>query len=399
MLGSALLVGAPGQALARPHRRGKGKGASTAAGAGSLDVATTPLGTMPTSARWAYIVDNNTGTVLLEKNANERMPPSSLTKMMTAYVVFTFLAAGRLSLDQSLPVSDRAWRLQGSKMFVPQGGSVKVSDLIQGMVVQSGNDACIVLAEGIAGSEERFAALMNQAAQRLGMNDTHFVNATGLPSPEHYMSARDISVLARALLHDFPQYYHFFGEKEFTFNGITQGNRNVLVLKDQADGFKTGHTDAGGFGLCASSERPNGQGGKSRMIMVINGTPSTNARAHEGERLMSWAFANFSDVPLAQKNRPVVPAAPVWMGTRPTVPLEPGVDYSATLPADWRGMVSLKAHYDSPLVAPLTAGQPCGSMDIFIKGQLVKTVPLVAAEDVPRAGLLERAMRRLRGHG
>ena len=235
------------------------------------------IGPVDTLARWACIVDVTTGTVLLEKAADERMPPSSLTKMMTAYIVFGMLKSGRLKLDQALPVSEKAWRMQGSKMFVPLGESIPVQDLIQGMVIQSGNDACIVLAEGISGSEEQFVALMNETAGKIGLTNSHFMNATGWPADNHYMSARDVATVAVRLIRDFPEYYHFFSEKDFRFNKISQGNRNVLVDKGLADGLKTGHTDAGGFGLCASADR-----GGNRVVLALNGMPSSNARAHEG---------------------------------------------------------------------------------------------------------------------
>ncbi|QDH14588.1 D-alanyl-D-alanine carboxypeptidase [Oecophyllibacter saccharovorans] len=381
---------------ARGHHA-HGKAAAAEAEAADATPAATLVGPLPTPARWAYVLDHTTGTVLLDKAGNEHMPPSSLTKMMTAYVVFTFLAAGKLHLGQMLPVSDRAWRTQGSKSFVPQGGNASVSDLIQGMIIQSGNDACIVLAEGIAGSEERFVALMNEAARRIGLTGSHFMNCTGLPAPDHYMTARDVAVLAGRLVHDFPQYYHFFGEKEFTFNGIKQGNRNVLVDKGLADGLKTGHTDAGGFGLCASSERPNADGDRNRVIVVINGTSSSNQRAREGERLLSWAFANFETVTFFHKGQVVEPAAPVWMGTHRTIPLLASEPVSMTVPAGWRDKTRVTVDYYSPLIAPIQAGQPCGTVSIWFNGKLTRQVPLVAGVSVERLGLLGRTLARL-GH-
>ncbi|GBR22005.1 D-alanyl-D-alanine carboxypeptidase [Gluconobacter japonicus NBRC 3271] len=343
-------------------------------------------------ARWAYIVDFDTGAVLLDKSADERMAPSSLTKMMTAYIVFGMLATGRLRLEQTLPVSEKAWRTQGSKMFVPLGESVAVQDLIQGMVIQSGNDACVVLAEGIAGSEERFVAMMNEEAPKIGLNNSHFMNVTGLPAEGHYMSAHDVATVAMHLIRDFPQYYHFFGETEFLFNKIKQGNRNVLVDKGLADGLKTGHTDAGGFGLCASSNR-NG----NRVIVVINGTASSNERAHEGERLMAWAFANFENATLFRKGQ-VVDHAPVWMGERKAVPLVAGSDIVMTMPVGWQQRSHIAVDYASPVIAPVVAGQSCGAIVISAPGMADIRVALQAGASVAKLGLVGRAMARL-GHG
>lgn len=280
--------------------------------------AVTPIGLFDTLAQYAFIMDYNTGTVLMDKLADQPMHPSSLTKIMTCYIVFAMLRTGRLKLDQLLPVSEKAWKMQGSKMFVPLNGQVSVQDLIQGVVIQSGNDACIVLAEGIAGSEQQFVSMMNEMAPKMGLRNSHFMNCTGWPDSNHLMSARDIALIAYHLIHDYPEYYHFFSEKEFTFNKITQGNRNVLVDKGLADGLKTGHTDAGGYGLCASSER-NGR----RVIMVVNGLTSMNMRAHESERLIEWSFNQFENVKLFNKGD-VVEQAPVWMGAQETVPLVAG---------------------------------------------------------------------------
>ncbi|MDF7674896.1 D-alanyl-D-alanine carboxypeptidase [Acetobacteraceae bacterium ESL0709] len=358
------------------------------------DNAQTLLGPLPTPARWAYILNATTNTVLLEKAANEHMVPSSLTKMMTTYIVFAFLASGRLHLDQQLPVSEKAWRMQGSKMFVPLGQTVSVQDLIQGMVIQSGNDACIVLAEHIAGSEERFAVMMNEMGARLGLSGSHFMNATGWPVDGHYMTARDVGVLASRLVHDFPQYYHFFGEKEFLFNGIRQGNRNVLVDKGLADGLKTGHTDAGGFGLCASSLR-NG----TRVVVVVNGLASSNQRAQEGERLMSWAFANFETVTFFRKGQIVEENVPVWMGSRKTVSLVAVQEVRMTLPMGARSQVTLSTDYQSPLIPPLQQGQSYGTVTLtFPKRAGLPSemhYPLAIGESVSKLGFVGRVLARV----
>lgn len=343
------------------------------------------IGPIDTIARWACIVDYTTGAVLLEKAADERMPPSSLTKMMTAYIVFSMLRAGRLTLEQTLPVSEKAWRMQGSKMFVPLNGSVAVSDLIQGMVIQSGNDACIVLAEGIAGSEDQFVGLMNAKAAELGMSNSHFLNATGWPMDGHYMSARDVTTIAMHLIHDFPDYYHFFSEKSFRYNKIAQENRNALVVRGVADGLKTGHTDAGGFGLCASAER-----GGNRVVMAVNGLPSSNARAQEGERLFEWSFVNFENATLIH-NGTVVDNAPVWLGQAATVPVVATRDVTLTLPHGWQNRVHVSMEYNAPIPAPVVAGQQVGEMVIANTGLAEIRIPLIAGAAVPRLGLVGRA--------
>nr|WP_323991006.1 D-alanyl-D-alanine carboxypeptidase family protein [Nguyenibacter sp. L1] len=347
--------------------------------------AATPVGPVDTLARWACILDVTTGATLLEKAADERMPPSSLTKMMTAYIVFGMLKSGRLKLDQALPVSEKAWRMQGSKMFVPLGESIAVQDLIQGMVIQSGNDACIVLAEGVSGSEDQFVALMNDAASKIGLTNSHFMNATGWPADNHYMSARDVAVLAVRLIRDFPEYYHFFSEKDYRFNKISQGNRNVLVDKGLADGLKTGHTDAGGFGLCASSDR-----GGNRVVLALNGMPSSNARAHEGERLLEWSFANFENATLFRKGD-VVEHASVWLGTQPGVALVATRDIVMTLPHGWRTRAHIGVDYQAPVPAPVAAGQVLGDLVISNPGLADIRMPLVAGQDVARLGLFARA--------
>ncbi|WP_010508009.1 D-alanyl-D-alanine carboxypeptidase family protein [Komagataeibacter europaeus] len=392
---TSLLVSSPAWAAGR-RRHPAAAAPATAEPAIPSSPANSLIGPIDTIARWACIVDYTTGAVIMEKAADERMPPSSLTKMMTAYVVFGMLRAGRLTLEQALPVSEKAWRMQGSKMFVPLNGSVAVSDLIQGMVIQSGNDACIVLAEGIAGSEDQFVSMMNAQAAQLGMTNSHFLNATGWPMDGHYMSARDVATIAMHLIHDFPEYYHFFSERSFTFNRISQENRNALVVRGVADGLKTGHTDAGGFGLCASAER-----GGNRVVMAINGLPSSNARANEGERLFEWSFVNFENATLV-RNGAVVDNAPVWLGQAPTVPLVATRDVTLTLPHGWQNRVHVSVDYRSPVPAPVTAGQQLGEMVIANTGLAEIRIPLVAGAAVPRLGLMGRAsavLGRKLGHG
>ena len=395
-LSSSLQFGA----LARPHHAGATAASKAAPGAGSDDdsdaagstgtasasPADTPVGPLDTEARWAYIADFQTGTVMLQKAADERMPPSSLTKLMTAYIVFGMLKSGRLHLDQMLGVSEKAWRMQGSKMFVPLGGQIAVQDLIRGMLIQSGNDACIVLAEGISGSEDQFVALMNKTAPTIGLTNSHFENVTGWPAADHYMSAHDVATLARHLIADFPEYYHFFSEHDYKFNNINQGNRNVLVDKGLADGLKTGHTDAGGFGLCASSDR-----GGRRIVMVVNGLPSSKARGAEGERLLGWAFANFENARVLTRGQ-VLQSTPVWLGLAPTVDLCAGADLVLTVPHGWQSRVKVALDYQSPVPAPIRRGEQIGQITISGAGVNDIQVPLVAGDSVERKGLPARAV-------
>lgn len=397
LAGGAALVSS-GSALTAYARKGHKASAHPVAAAAAPPAAastvaeapaSTPVGPVDTVARWACILDYNSGATLLEKAADERMPPSSLTKMMTAYVTFSMLRAGRLKLDQALPVSEKAWRMQGSRMFVPLGQSVPVQDLIQGTVIQSGNDACIVLAEGISGSEEQFVAVMNDTAAKLGLHNTHFMNATGWPADNHYMSARDVAYLALRLVHDFPEYYHYFSEKEFFFNKIRQENRNSLVVKGLADGLKTGHTDAGGFGLCASALRDG-----RRIVMALNGMPSDHVRARESERLLGWSFANFESAKILNKGD-VIEQAPVWMGQSQTVPLVVSQDLTMLLPHGWRNGTHVALDYQGPLAAPLKAGQPVGQVTVTLPGGRQASLPVVVGQDVPALGLLGRAARRL----
>jgi D-alanyl-D-alanine carboxypeptidase (penicillin-binding protein 5/6) len=361
----------------------KGKGDAAVPTGSPAD---TPLGPIDTAARWAYIQDYDTGATLLEKAADEEMPPSSMTKLMTLYLVYDQLKQGRLKLEDELPVTEKAWRMQGSKMFVQIGSSVKVEDLIRGVVVQSGNDAAIVLAEAIGGSEEQFVEKMNAKAKELGLTHTFYKNCTGWPDPDQHMCARDIAVLAGHIIRSFPDYYHYDSEKTFRYNGIEQGNRNPMVQKGTADGLKTGHTDAGGYGLVASSKRND-----RRVILVLNGMSSMHERAEESERLMDWAFFNFEDVTLFSAGD-VIENVPVWLGTSHAVPLVSGRDVVVTMPRNWRQKASVKVSYDAPLSAPVVKGDTLGKLTVTGDGVPHLDVPLIAAADVPRLGLPGRAM-------
>ena len=370
-------------AAAHPPHAGHGKPAE-AVPTGSP--AGTPLGPIDTAARYAFVVDFNTGASLLDKDADVQQPPSSMTKLMTAYLVYGMLKIGRLKLDQELPVSDRAWRMQGSKMFVPQGGTVKVEDLIRGMIIQSGNDACIVLAEAVAGSEDQFVELMNAKARDLGLTNTNYANCTGWPDATQHMSCRDIATLASHIIRDYPEYYHYDKETTFKYNGINQENRNSLVQKGLADGLKTGHTDAGGYGLVGSADR-----GGRRVIVVVNGLTSMHARAEESERLLEWSFREFENVTLFSAGD-TVETVKVWLGTEPTVPLVGGRNLVITMPRQWRNTAKIEVQYAAPVSAPVGRGDTLGKLVVSGKGVPDMQVPLLAGADVPRQGLPGRAV-------
>jgi D-alanyl-D-alanine carboxypeptidase (penicillin-binding protein 5/6) len=353
--------------------------------------ATTPLGPLDTLARHALIVDFETGATLLEKEADVPMPPASMSKLMTAYVVFEKLREGRLRLDTELPVSERAWRMGGSKMFVEVGQTVKVEDLLRGVIVQSGNDACIVLAEAISGSEEAFAEMMTARARALGMTQTTLRNATGWPDPNHRMSCRDLVILAARIIREFPQYYRYYSERSFRFANITQENRNPLLYRNiGADGLKTGHTEESGFGLTASAV----QGGR-RVMLVVNGLPSMRVRAEESERLMGWAFREFENVRLFSAAE-TVENAPVYLGERDTVPLVAGRDLVMTVPRNWRTSAQIAVRYAAPVKAPVARGTELGRLEVSGRGVPEMSVPLYAGADVPRLGFVPRIGASLR---
>jgi D-alanyl-D-alanine carboxypeptidase (penicillin-binding protein 5/6) len=331
------------------------------------------------------LLDATTNTVLFEKNADQHMPTSSMSKVMSAFVVFEALRAGRLSLDDMLQVSEHAWRMQGSKMFVELGAKIKVEDLIRGMVIQSGNDAAIVLAEGLAGSEDAFGVQITKRAHELGMNDSNFVNATGWPVENHYSTCRDLSTLAKAMIDTFPEYYHYFSERDFTYHGIKQGNRNPLLYRNiGVDGLKTGHTEIAGFGLIASAVRDG-----RRLILVINGLQSMQARADEPARLLEWGFREFNVYTLFKPGEPV-DELPVWLGQSATVPVITGGGFKVTLAQQERRGLKVTMQAQVPLPAPIVKGATVGKLVITAPGFVTREVPLVAAADVPRLGFLGR---------
>ncbi len=353
--------------------------------------AATPQGTGALTpdiqARQGIVIDFDTGAVLWEKNADERMTPSSMSKLMTAYLTFKALKEGRIKLDSKLPVSEKAWRMQGSKMFVMLGTQVSVEDLLRGMIIQSGNDACVVLAEGLAGSESAFAEQENAMAQKLGLTGSHFVDASGWPNPDHYMTARDLATLSRHLIHDFPEYYHYFKEIDFTYGvndkgiPIKQGNRNPLLYKNLGvDGLKTGHTEDGGYGVDVSALR-NGQ----RIIEVLNGMMSMKARSEESERLLEWAYREWGTYKLFKAGE-TVDTADVWLGTQPSVQLVTKSDVEITIPRRLRQQMKVTAVYDAPIPAPIAAGQPVGKVVVTLPGRDPIEAPLVTASAADKLG-------------
>jgi D-alanyl-D-alanine carboxypeptidase (penicillin-binding protein 5/6) len=332
-----------------------------------------------TQAKHALILEMETGVVLLDKGADERIPPASMSKIMTAYIVFGMLKEGRAKLTDELPVSERAWRLQGSKMFVPIGGRISIDDLLKGVIIQSGNDACLVLAEGLAGSEEAFVELMNQKAKEIGLKDSHFANVSGLPDPDHWMTARDLATLAIRTINDFPEYYHYYSEMDYDFNNIKQGNRNPLLYKNVgADGLKTGHTEEAGYSLTASVVRDN-----RHIILVMSGLPTMKARAQESERLIEWAFREFGDYRLFAAGDKVDDGE-VWLGAEPKVPLSVDKDFVVTLPRKARKDMKVTVEYDRPIPSPVQKGETVGKVVMTAPDMTPVEAPLVAAASVER---------------
>ena len=340
-----------------------------------------PAQAIDTGAKQAILIEFATGDILYNMAADDVMYPASMTKMMTVYMLFDRLKNGSLSLEDTFRVSERAWRKGGSKMFVRVNDRVKVEDLIRGIIVQSGNDATIVVAEGLAGSEAAFAEQMTEKARELGMSQTTFRNASGWPDPEHVTSAHDLAKLALATIRNFPEYYHYYSELSFKYNKIKQSNRNPLLYKNiAADGLKTGHTEASGYGLTASAIR-NGR----RLVLVANGYTSVKARASGGERLIDWGFREFENYALFKAGEKVVDAQ-VWLGQTRTVDGIITDPLVLTLPRKSRNNMKVAVSYDEPIPAPITAGARIGSVIITAPGVETVTLPLIAAQDVKQLG-------------
>jgi D-alanyl-D-alanine carboxypeptidase (penicillin-binding protein 5/6) len=338
------------------------------------------------------VVDMSSGQVLAAEKPDQRIEPASLTKIMTAYVVFAALRDKKLALSQQVLVSEKAWRAPGSRMFIRVGTRVSVDDLIRGMVVQSGNDACIALAEAVAGSEDVFVQMMNREADRLGMKNTSFRNASGLPDPQHYSTAQDLYLLAAALIRDFPEYYsQYYSQKEFRYNSIAQPNRNRLLWVDPSvDGVKTGHTEAAGYCLVASSRR-----GERRMLSVLLGSTSEAMRAQESQKLLNWGFQFFDSVKLHGANE-AVKSLEVWKGAADAVKAGFRSDLVITIPKGEADKLKAELLSQQPLVAPVTDGQRVGTLRVTHDGKPLGEFPLVALEGVGAAGIFGRAWDTLR---
>ncbi|MEQ1890215.1 MAG: D-alanyl-D-alanine carboxypeptidase family protein [Alphaproteobacteria bacterium] len=334
-----------------------------------------------TSAREAILVDAGTGTVLFEKNADTLMHPASMSKLMTIAMVFDRLADGSIKMEDTFPVSESAWRIQGSKMFVELGARIPVGDLLRGIIVQSGNDACVVVAEGISGDEQNFARKMTERAREIGMTHSEFRNASGWPDPEHMMTARDLATLAGYLVNKHKQYYGIFSEIDFTWHGIKQGNRNPLLYSyPGADGLKTGHTEEAGYGLTGSAER-NGR----RLIVVVTGLDSDKHRGIEAERLLTLGFNEFETYTLLSANQKL-DEADVWLGDADKIPLVAGRDIRVTLPRAARKSLQAKLVYQAPLAAPVAQGMQVGTVTFTADGMQPVTVPVIAGATVEKLG-------------
>ena len=352
----------------------------------AVDTASLPIPTAPSVAAKSYLlIDFYSDQILAEKDIDAQVEPASITKMMTAYVVFKELAAGSLKLNDMVTVSEKAWRTPGSRMFIQEGKQVSVEDLIQGMIVQSGNDATVALAEQVAGSEETFAAYMNRYGEELGLTGSHFTNSTGLPDKEHYTTARDIARVAKALIRDFPDYYKWYSQREFTFNDITQYNRNKLLWRDESvDGIKTGHTDSAGYCLVTSAQR-----GDMRLVSVVLGTKSESSRASASQALLNYGFRFFETHKLYDARSKLTDAR-VWKGAVNEVPL--GLDNTlyVTVPRGRYQALAASIEIQKTILAPVAEGQSYGSVQVRLDGDLLADPPLVALQAIPEGSFWQR---------
>ena len=336
-----------------------------------------PAAAVDTEAQQFILMDAGTGMVLAEKNADELMHPASMSKIMTLYIVFEHLADGQLTMEDTFTVSKKAWRMKGSRMFLEVNTKVTVGELVRGIVVQSGNDASIVIAEGLAGSEAAFADLMNEKAAEMGLDDSYFTNSTGWPDPEHLTTARDLAELCRRIIRDFPEYYPLFAEKSYTYNGIKQGNRNPLLYRfDGADGLKTGYTQASGHGLAASAKR-----GEQRLVLVVNGINGVDVRARESERLLAYGFRAFKSYVLFRAGE-VVDEFEVWLGEADALPLVVESDVVLMMPRKSRKGMVVKVVADGPVAAPVERGTRVAKLVVSAPNVETREWPLVAGATV-----------------
>ena len=342
-------------------------------------------------ARAWLLVDFHSGQSLADHGVNDRVEPASLTKLMTAYLTFAALGHKTLQPEQVVPVSERAWRAEGSRMFIDPRKPVTVNELIRGMIVQSGNDACIALAEAIAGSEEAFAQMMNQKAREFGMRNTNFTNSTGLPHPQHYSTAHDLALLAGAIVRDFPDFYPLYSTREFRYNNISQSNRNRLLWTDPTvDGMKTGLTENAGYCLIASARR-----GERRLISVVLGARSDAARAAESQKLLNYGFQAFDTVRLYEKEQAVA-TLQVWKGSANNVKAGVARELYLSLPKGRADQLKASVESVQPLLAPIASGQQVGTMKLLLDGKPFRELPVVALESVPLAGIFGRGWDSLR---
>ncbi len=335
--------------------------------------------------RGYVLMDYQSGNLLADLKGDERMEPASITKLMTGYVIYQALKSGKIHLDDQVTISEKAWRTQGSKMFIKIGSQVSVEDLLMGMVVQSGNDATVALAEHVAGSEETFAKLMNQEAERLGMKNSHFVNAPGMPDPNHYMSARDIAILSRAIIQEFPEHYARYSVRSFKYNNIEQQNRNRLMLIDPTvDGIKTGHTQSAGYCLVSSAKRND-----TRLIGVVLGAQKEKDRVQASQALLNYGFSFFESRKLYDPNASIVTAR-VWKGQESELPLGITQGLYVTVPKGQASQVSTTTTVQPTIIAPVQKGQPLGEIVVKVGEQEVSRTPLVALQEVPESGWFGR---------
>ena len=363
----------------------------------SLGIATASLAqsagaSMPAVAAKSYLLlDVHSQQALASRNPGARVEPASLTKLMTAYLTFAALKQKQIQPTQTVAVSERAWKAEGSRMFIEPRKPVTVDELMRGMIVQSGNDACIALAELIAGSEETFAQQMNREAQRLGMKNTNFVNSTGLPNPQHYSTAHDLALLANAIMRDFPEYYPLYSTKEYRYNNITQANRNRLLWSDPAvDGMKTGYTENAGYCLITSARR-----GERRLLSVVLGAASEAARAAESQKLLNYGFQFYDSVKLYEKSRPVA-SLRVWKGSGNNVNVGFVGDLYVSPPKGQADKLKAVLESEQPLFAPIGVGQRIGTMKLTLDGKPYAEFPVVALEAVTLAGVLGRGWDSIR---
>lgn len=346
-----------------------------------------PIPVPAIAARAWMTMDVTSGQIVASSNADMKIEPASLTKIMTAYVAFNAINEKRLAMDQQVNVSQSAWKTKGSRMFIEPRKPVNVDELLKGVIIQSGNDASVALAEAVSGNETSFATLMNEEAKRMGMTNTNFVNATGLPDPQHVTTVRDLAILARRMIVDHPDYFYYYSTKEFTYNKIKQTNRNRLLWADPSvDGMKTGHTDAAGYCLVATAKR-----GDRRVITILVGSDSSATRAEESLKLLNWTFQNFETIKLFDKNHPAVEAK-VWQGTTELAKLGVIEPLWLTVPRGKAGDVKPVAKRPDPLLAPLAQGQKVGTLSLMLDDKLLRTEPLEVLDAVERAGFFGRTV-------